>query len=301
MDSYFKQDNCFKFMEKNIKEPLVSIAIPFFNSERFLEYSILSVLNQTYQNWELFLIDDNGTDRSKDIANKYAAQDSRIRVLSDGQNYGLAKRLNESIQMSNGVYYARMDDDDIMACNRIEEQVRFLLKHKNVDVVGSSAMIIDDKNTIVKSSTMDGIDSGFIHPTVMGKTEWFRKNPYNTEFRRSQDTELWLRTYDKSVFFNIEKPLLFYREFGIPSLKKNLVTHETLRKIYKNYKVYNKSAFWSIKMQIISRLKDLVYLVFSLFNGTDYIIKCRNRKPIPESLCLKDVDLKKSIAVDKDC
>lgn len=202
------------------KNTFVTIAIPFYNSELFLADAIQSVVNQTHKNWELLLINDGCTDSSPEIAQQYSKTDERIKYISDGKNRGLVYRLNESVQVAKGFYYARMDADDIMAIDRIETQVMYLEQHPDVDIVGSSAMIIDDKNNIIRSSDMSDISTGFIHPTVCGRTDWFRKNKYNEKCHRCQDCELWLRTARSSKFYNISRPLLFYREFGIPSLKK---------------------------------------------------------------------------------
>ena len=95
----------------------VTIAIPFYNSECFLADAIQSVVNQTYINWELLLMDDNGTDGSRKIAEKFAAKDKRIRLVSDNENHGLPSRLNESVELAKGEIYVRMDDDDIMVAS----------------------------------------------------------------------------------------------------------------------------------------------------------------------------------------
>ena len=269
----------------------VTIAIPFYNSECFLADAIQSVVNQTYINWELLLMDDNGTDGSRKIAEKFAAKDKRIRFVSDNENHGLPSRLNESVELAKGEIYVRMDDDDIMVADRVETQVEYLLEHPDVDVVGASAMIIDDKNNIIRSSDMSGVSTGFIHPTVCGRTEWFRRNKYNEKCRRCQDCELWLRTAGSSNFYNIERPLLFYREFGIPSLKKNLKAHQAQRYIYRGYKQYGKSFAWYLKSIIVTYVKDAVYLFFAAIGKMDFLVGMRKRKQLPKELWLPEVSI----------
>ena len=131
---------------------LVTIAIPVYNGESYLRDAIQSVVNQTFQDWELYLINDGSTDNSLAIMQEYALNDIRIKVIDDGQNKGLVTRLNQSIETAIGKYYARMDADDIMYVTRIEEQVRFLESHPDVDVLGTSIMIIDNENNIVGSN-----------------------------------------------------------------------------------------------------------------------------------------------------
>ena len=174
-----------------------------------------------------------------------------------------------------------MDDDDIMVADRVETQVEYLLEHPDVDVVGASAMIIDDKNNIIRSSDMSGVSTGFIHPTVCGRTEWFRRNK----------CELWLRTAGSSNFYNIERPLLFYREFGIPSLKKNLKAHQAQRYIYRGYKQYGKSFAWYLKSIIVTYVKDAVYLFFAAIGKMDFLVGMRKRKQLPKELWLPEVSI----------
>lgn len=276
---------------------LVTIAIPFYNSEKYLSDAISSVINQTYTNWELLLMDDNGTDSSKMIAEEFASKDKRIKVMSDGENHGLPSRLNESVSLAKGEFYVRMDDDDIMAVDRLETQIKYLMHHPDVDVVGSSAMIIDDKNKVIRSSDMSGITTGFIHPTVCGKTEWFRRNKYNEKCRRCQDRELWLRTANNSTFYNIERPLLFYREFGIPSLKKNLKAHQAQRFIFRGYRLYGKSFIWYVKSTMGTYVKDVAYLFFAAFGKMDYLVGKRKRKQLDKKFWLTTVDINKAVNI----
>ena len=135
----------------------VTIAIPVYNGESYLRDAIQSVVNQTFQDWELYLVNDGSTDGSLAIMQEYALRDIRIKVIDDGQNKGLVTRLNQSIEIAVGKYYARMDADDIMYITRIEEQVKFLESHPDVDVLGTSIMIIDNNNNIMGSGMCSGI------------------------------------------------------------------------------------------------------------------------------------------------
>ena len=94
-------------------EPLVSIITPVYNSEEFLEETILSVLNQTYENWELILIDDCSKDDSYKIIDKYLRKDKRIKYLKNKKNSGSAITRNNGINISKGKYIAFLDSDDL--------------------------------------------------------------------------------------------------------------------------------------------------------------------------------------------
>lgn len=223
---------------------LVTIAIPFYNAEFFLAKAIDSVLWQTYTNWQLILLDDGSTDSSLTIANAYAAKDKRITVISDGQNKNLGFRLNQIPFLVTTEYLARMDADDIMHPERIEKQINTLIKYPEIDVLGTNAYTINEKDEVVgmrqifdQTVKLKKV-KGFTHPTIMAKTEWFKNNPYNAQAVRIEDAELWYRTRDNSNFMILMEPLLFYREFGGDYYKKYIKVVPSLIKLVNKYK-YN--------------------------------------------------------------
>lgn len=278
--------------------PLVTIAIPIYNAGEYLREAILSVINQTYKDWVLYLINDGSTDNSLSIMQEFPSLDSRIKIIDDGENKGLITRLNQSVVMTSTKYYARMDADDIMYITRIEEQVNFLESHPDVDVLGSSIMTIDRENRIIGSGMSSGKVNGFVHPTVIGKTSWFKANPYCDWALRAEDFELWSRTSVDSNFWALDKPLLFYREFGVPTTKKYIQSQKTLLKIYTRYNSYKKPFSWFIKNSLITLFKIMAYLLFDLFGRTDILICKRHRKPLPPDKCLSKEDLMKSIYIE---
>lgn len=293
---------------RNKSDVLVSIGIPFYNSEEYLDFAIRSVLNQTYTHWELFLLDDGSDDNSLSIAKKYE-YDSRVTVISDGQNKGLPYRLNELTLLASGKYYARMDADDIMFPERIETQLIFLEDNSDVDVVGSSAVSINYRNNICayrainkildrkKESILKGYC--FIHPTIMGKMSWFKNNEYREEIKKAQDIDLWLRTISHSNFININKPLLFYREGNIPTVKKYVETLLCMKEIIARNKDID--FLFRVVYLITIHLKAIVYLLLSIFGLTDFLIRKRGkvlkRTDFLENKLLVAVDYKKLSAL----
>lgn len=265
--------------------PSVTIAIPFYNGESFLREAIQSVLNQTYNDFELLLIDDGSTDSALAIARSFET-DRRVKVISDGENRGLVYRLNQSVELARGSIYARMDADDIMHPERICKQVEFLTSHPEIDVVGTSIYSIDDKDVIrgchpAKTDIKPGELPGLVHPTVAGKTTWFKANKYDPEFVRGEDAELWLRTRKTSRFANINIPLLFYREFGVPTTKKYLKTKATAIKRGLRARHYGLPLSYTIKVIMSSIAKSMLCVVCGCMGKTDLIIKYRSRASIP--------------------
>ena len=120
---------------------LVSIILPVYNAEKTLGRAIKSILNQTYSNWELILIDDGSSDASSNIIKKL--KDSRIKKIFFKTNKGLVKSLNVGIKVSKGKFIARMDADDISLPERLFHQLQFLKKNPLFDLVGSQQIIFD--------------------------------------------------------------------------------------------------------------------------------------------------------------
>jgi len=224
--------------------------MPVYNAGEYLRMAVLSIVNQTYTNWELLLIDDGSTDGA--IQNISDINDSRIQVLHDGKNKGLAARLNECIDLARGKYFARMDQDDISYPERFAQQIEVLEKDSMLDLVSVRSVMINENNKLVglfpSALTHDEIGNRpwqgfyFPHPTWMGKIEWFRKyryyepGPYLCE-----DQELLLRSYSKSTFATIDNILFAYRV-------RNKVE---LRKLAKNrWSVLNVQLHHFIKMKL---------------------------------------------------
>lgn len=281
---------------------IVCVGISFYNAEKYLDYAIKSVLNQTYTNWKMILIDDGSTDSSLALARKYS-NDTRVEVISDGQNKGLVYRLNQLVKLCNSMYFVRMDADDIMHPQRLEKQLRYLMEYPQIDVVGSWAYSIDVENKVIgilknkeNPSKMEDVfaHSCFIHPTIMGKKEWFENNPYDSRFIRMEDMELWCRTIEYSKFHNLPEPLLFYREVGIPYLSKYLSSMNGERKLIR--KVYKEKAIRKYIMLMKTWIKSIVYIAFTFFRLQNVLIKNRANKMNDTFLQKASQDLLSAVA-----
>ncbi len=259
-------------------QPLISIGISFYNCEKHLDFAISSVLNQTYSNWELILINDGSKDNSLEIARSY--DDSRIKIFSDGRNMGLSFRLNQLVDLASGEYFARMDADDIMHFDRLKIQVKYLEENLEIDVLGSYAYTIDNNNKIYgmmkinkKPKLIEDVFNNkcFIHPTIIAKTNWFKLNKYNNEINRMEDAELWSRTILKSKFHNIEIPLLFYRQAGVPYLSKYLLSQKSTRRLINIHFI----GLFKFKLILINYAKCLFFLMISIFKLQNFYFKKR--------------------------
>ena len=109
-----------------MNKPLVSVIIPCYNAEKYVEEAIRSIMTQTYSNLEIIVTDDCSSDNTLMILETLAAEDSRIKVIKNEKNLKIVKSLNNMIEVAQGKYIARMDADDISLPERIEKQVSFL-------------------------------------------------------------------------------------------------------------------------------------------------------------------------------
>jgi glycosyltransferase involved in cell wall biosynthesis len=210
-------------------QPLVSIGMPIFNCETTLRSAVNSILNQTYSNWELILIDDGSNDKTLEIANSF--NDSRIKVIADRLNLKLPTRLNQAIDLSKGKYFARMDGDDISYPQRLEIQVDYLENHPEIDLLGTGIIIFDrhgnprgkysQEKSHAEICSRPWANFGMAHPTWMGKLKWFRKYQYRAKAIRMEDQDILLRSYKNSNFAIVPDILLGYCIESL-SLKKTL-------------------------------------------------------------------------------
>lgn len=209
-------------------QPKITVLLPVHNGAGTLARAIHSILEQTYLDWELLVLEDGSTDNSLSIAQSF--NDTRIQVISDGQHLGIVKRLNQGIQLSINQYIGRMDADDVAHPNRLEKQIKFLEANPSIDLVGTAVRVLDNKGQILGHGVFPIFHAQIVaqpwlktisvaHPTWCGRTEWFRKWQYR-EFVRNEDQELLLRAYAESIFANLPDVLLDYYE--TPSLAKKL-------------------------------------------------------------------------------
>jgi glycosyltransferase involved in cell wall biosynthesis len=261
----------------------LTIGIPFYNNAATLGDAIRSVFAQTFQDWELLLIDDGSTDGSLDIAR--AIRDPRVVVKSDGVNRGLVFRLNQIAQLASGKYLARMDADDLMLPDRLEKQIRFLTENPDFDLVDCALYSMDlycKPEGIRGTEPLDARPETALkqalltHATVVGYTEWFRQNHYDPVFIRAEDYELWCRTCRFTKFGRISEPLYLVRE-GRVNLRNYLKSCQTCRLLFRTYGPDLVGMFSTVKLIALSRLKGAVYQLFGAFGVHDLLVRRRNK------------------------
>ena len=218
----------------------VTICIPFYNAQSTLLDAVRSVFAQTHKSWELILIDDGSTDRSLEVAQ--LIDDPRVTVYSDGENRKLAGRLNQVVGLAKYDFIARMDADDLMSPARIEKQLNLLEANPDIDLVSTGLCSLSNNNEplgvrcvssnhkITSNGLLSG-NTGIVHASLLGRRAWFERNAYKESLRKSQDTNLWVRSYSKDdlkVGF-IDEPLYYYREDDNVTQKQLLLAYSVGR------------------------------------------------------------------------
>jgi glycosyltransferase involved in cell wall biosynthesis len=210
-------------------QPIITVGMPVRNNARTIRTAVRSIQLQTVPDWELLLVDDGSTDGTLDTVGDLL-RDPRIRVLSDGKALGISSRLNQTLDLGTGRYYARMDGDDVSYPERFEQQLRFLQSHPEVNLVGAQMLIVGEggralgerRGPRTHKAICQHPPLGFrmFHPTYFGHLKWFRAHRYASQ-RYAEDQELLLRTYGHSRFANVDLILLGYYQER-PSLRRSL-------------------------------------------------------------------------------
>jgi len=219
-------------------QPLVSVIMPAYNTEKFIGESIQSVVDQTYTNWELLVVDDGSTDKTADIIRSFAAQDSRVKYLFQ-QNGRQAKARNTAIEHSHGTLIAFLDADDLWLPEKLERQLQ-ALEATNADVVYSNGIIIYEPGATpgatdfpIVSGTIEGrkmldlllLQNRIPVQSVLVRMESYRNaGPFDEspQFHGCEDYEMWLRLAERGALFHgINEKLIKYRRHPAATTHQN--------------------------------------------------------------------------------
>jgi len=196
----------------------ISVIMSVYNGERFLRDAVLSVLDQTFHDIELLVIDDASTDGTLHLLEELASRDSRIRILTNSTNLGLTKSLNRALMHAQGEFIARLDADDIAFPSRLEKQLAFLASHPDIDIVGTAYEWIDEHGNVIGRPNVitdpDDIHRTFprtnplLHSSVLMRRHLLDSTGgYDASYKKAQDYALWLRLAPTHRFANLPEIL----------------------------------------------------------------------------------------------
>jgi glycosyltransferase involved in cell wall biosynthesis len=203
--------------------PRVSVAMPVYNAEQYLSAAVESILNQSFIDFEFVIINDGSTDQSLQILESYAARDPRIRLISR-PNTGYTKALNETLALARGVYYARMDADDMSFPDRLRKQVAYLDANPDCLVVGCRVELIDPEGQVLgevcRFESHDQIDAAhlagqggvIVHPSATMRLDAVKQiGGYHLHNEPAEDLDLLLRLAENGRLAKLPDVLFQYR------------------------------------------------------------------------------------------
>jgi len=202
-------------------EPLVTVIMPFYNEEKYIEKSVSCIIDQTYKNLEILLIDDGSSDNSLEKVKKI--NDNRIKIISLEKNIGRAAARNIGIEEAKGDFITLMDSDDECDQHRVERQLETIIRNGENTVCGTWIKIIIngketlkklpiDHNEIIKGFNRHFNSVTFVAGTMMASNSIFKEFKYRTKFKYFEDWDLLLRLYESGRvnFLNVPEPLYSY-------------------------------------------------------------------------------------------
>lgn len=208
-------------------KPFVSVLIPAYNAEKYISEALQSVLDQTYEEFEIVIIDDNSTDTTWEVIQSFADQDSRIKPYQNEENLKVVQTRNKAFRLASdkAKYYAIMDADDIMLPTRLQRQITFLETNDDYGIVGGDLVLIDEESKAIKERQYPHTDSEIrqemgwrnmipqpattLRAKVIDELGGYEVGPYD----RAQDYELWCRIGTKYKLGNLRGAVLKYRMF----------------------------------------------------------------------------------------
>lgn len=275
-----------------MNNPKVTVLLPVYNGENFISYAIESILSQSFEDFELMVIDDCSTDSSVEEISKF--KDPRIHFIKNDSNIGLISTLNKGLRLSRGELIARMDQDDIAFPERLSEQIRYMEKNSNILLSGTNISLINVFGKKLLSVpnfgsefTMEwnlAIGCSLFHPTVIfKKTTIINLGGYSEAFVHAEDYELWLRVLREGKVGNLNRKLLKYRKHSA-SISSKFQSNQSCSSI-KALKIHY-SKFYDLHPS-----EEIISIVLGYDHNNSYFIE---RELVDLLLKLKTIILKKN-------
>jgi glycosyltransferase involved in cell wall biosynthesis len=248
--------------------PKVTIIITVYNGSKYIDYSIKSVINQIYKNWELIIVNDCSTDKTREIIEKYKS--NKIKIINLKKNLGAYKAINIATKYIHGEYTAFLDSDDLFHPKKIFDQVKFLENNNDVALVATWYKILNDKGIFFKNVkiTESRFEFNRIFPclnilcnsSVMLRSELFKQLKfYDKKIIYAYDYNFFLKIFREYKFYIINKFYTYYRVHNNQrtKLKKN-------QKIIFKENIYHLN--WSKKNKLINNYNIFLYYRRSMIN-----------------------------------
>lgn len=198
-------------VKNNFAQPRVSVYIPTYNRCNLLKRALTSVLDQTWKNLDIIVVDDCSTDSTPDYLAELEKKDSRVRFLINHENSGANVSRNAAIQMAQGTFITGLDDDDFFCPDRIKNFLEFYSNRPECDVLFSNYLVLNSSNNLVRRKkpkvvTQNNLTiSNYIGNQVFCRTSLLRDNLFDPSLRKLQDLDCWYRLLNNRAAVNVQK------------------------------------------------------------------------------------------------
>ena len=271
-----------------MQDPEISIIMPVFNGSAFLNDSIGSILNQSFTDFELIIVNDGSTDNSASIISGFQKDDPRIIFINRPDNKKLPYTLNEALSIAKGKYIAIMDCDDISYPNRLEIQYRFLEENKDISIIGCGYQVFNEQGAFLTVYNPSGCinlaykflsNSYFCHPTVMFRRNVIEKSGLY-EDHEAEDFCFFSKILRNYKGTNLQVVLLKYRE---NPANRSISSHDPIEKsaeqIYSdNYFYYTGFRFFADRFYAFHKYNRANVFLLPLLLFLSFLILNRIRK-----------------------
>jgi glycosyltransferase involved in cell wall biosynthesis len=268
---------------------LVTVVVSFYNNADTIADCVRSVFAQTFADWRLILLDDGSTDGGFDEVS--GIRDPRVTVLRGSPNLGTPVRLNQLTEMVTTPYLARMDGDDLMYPTRLERAVDVLEEDPSLSMVHGAAVSIDLNNEprgwrLPVDESVQGHFrcSPYIHSTVTARTDWWRAHPYDPDYRRCQDQELWVRTLGARKSYQLEGVQVYLREAGTIPASKYATSMRGTRRVIRQYGRQRLGATGAARAAALTVAKQGAYWAAERLGAVDRLVAGRAEGLTPDEL-----------------
>jgi glycosyltransferase involved in cell wall biosynthesis len=245
-------------------KPELSIVMPFYNTEKYIGDAVQSLLAQTYDNFELILVDDASTDGSAEVVK--SLNDSRIKLLKNEINRGIVFSRNQGMKAAVGRFIAPFDSDDLARTDKFEKQIRFLKNNPDFGMVGSWARLIDEDGNLLKKTwkltqpparipAFLLFKNLFVQSAVVMKREVVPENFYEDGFDLVEDYKMWIDISRIRKTCNYPDYLMFYR------VHQSSATNKTGNKLLSQDARIYKYLFKPLEIDLDERMTNLLLLL----------------------------------------
>ena len=266
--------------------PFVSVIMPAYNAEKYIASAIESILNQTYENFELIIVEDCSVDKTLEVIRRYSA-DSKLKLTQNERNKGIAYSTNRGMDYAKGKYIALMDDDDIAVRERLELQVNYLEKYTEIDILGGRSNDIDSQGRLIRRGNVPKYNPKYIKATLLFQGMAFRNGTtmmrryftdrYHLRYQENcygmQDLKFFIDSSKVGNISSIGDLLLYYRIHGDNETKRRRQDYKEERK--QKYAEFQRESLKASGFELDEGKLSIINKAFAEYDGG-----CENREDL---------------------